>query len=531
MGNSVLLKGGCVIDGTGKKAYPADVLVSAGKIVKIGPGLCAEDARAIDAAGLCVAPGFIDIHNHNDQYIFIDPAAPYKMFQGVTTEVSGNCGEGLAPVPEEFQKLIFDYYSTYYVDEKIFGNTTFDYYFKQVEKLPLGVNVGYLCAHGTIRMAVMGFDENHATGAQVQRMKGLLREGMEQGALGMSTGLVYSPGCFAGKEEIIELCEVVNEYGGVYTNHMRNEGHFLIESVEETIDIARKSGVSAIISHNKAMGKKNWGKTVKTLELIKAAREEGIEISYDQYPYTMSCTVLLWVIPYQYTEGGVSKLLERLADKKIRDEIRKLYFDPDEEWDNPMDNIGYDGIHILTAENVPLAEGKTLTEYAAIVDKDPLDALCDVLIESKGNSLGAFDCMCEEDIGRLMQYEECMIGSDGIPVYPGEKTHPRLCGTFPRILKKYVREEKILSLEDAVRKMTGLPAEKMKLAGKGLLKEGFDADITVFNAGTIDDRATLADPLAKPSGIEYVMVNGEIALEGGAYTGAASGRLLRKAGS
>ena len=528
MAKSILLKGGNVIDGTGKKAYPADVLTEAGLIKKIGEDLDVPGARIIDAVGLCVSPGFIDIHNHNDQYIFIDPAAPYKMFQGVTTEISGNCGEGLAPVTEEFKKLIFDYYSTYYVDEKIFNNTTFGYYFKQVETLPLGINVGYHCAHGTIRMAVMGFDEKHASGKQIQQMKELLREGMEQGALGMSTGLVYSPGCFASKEEIIELCKVVKEFDGVYTSHIRNEGHFLVESIEETIDIARQSGVSAVISHHKAMGRKNWGKTIKTLELIEAAKNEGVDICYDQYPYTMSSTVLLWVIPFQYTEGGVSKLLQRLADKKIRDEIRKLYFEPDEEWDNPMENIGYDGIHILTAENVPLAEGKTLAGYAGLVGKDPLDALFDILIESGGNSLAAFDCMCEEDIKRLMLFEDCIIGSDGIPVYPGDKTHPRLCGTFPRILKKYVREEKVLSLEDAVRKMTGLPAEKIRLRGKGLIKEGFDADITVFSAETINDKATLEDPLAKPEGIEYVIVNGEVTLAGGAYTGVSSGKLIRK---
>ena len=530
MENRVLIKGGDVIGGTGKKAFTSDVLIETGKIKQIGRDLEIADATVIDASGLIVAPGFIDIHNHNDQYIFIDPTAPYKIFQGVTTEISGNCGEGLAPVPEEFKKLIFDYYSTYYVDEKIFNNTTFDYYFKQVEKLPLGINVGYHCAHGTIRMAVMGFDENHADGAQIEKMKALLREGMEQGALGMSTGLVYSPGCFASTEEIVELCKVVKEFDGVYTTHMRNEGYYLIESVEETIDIARKSGVAAVISHHKAMGKKNWGKTVKTLEMIKAARKGGIDICYDQYPYTLSCTVLLWVIPFKYTEGGVSKLLERLADKKIRDEIRKAYFDPEEEWDNPIDNIGYDGIHILTAENVPLAEGKTLNEYAALVGKDPLDALCDILIESNGNSLAAYDCMCEEDVKQLMQYEECIIGSDGIPVYPGEKTHPRLCGTFPRILKKYALDEKVITLEDAVRKMSGLPAEKIKLKGKGLIREGFDADITVFNAKTINDRATLAEPLAKPDGIEYVLVNGEIAIEKGVYKGAASGKLIRKRG-
>jgi N-acyl-D-amino-acid deacylase len=522
----LIIVNGNVVDGSGRPSYFDDIAIKDGKIIKIGDVNLLKAKHSIDAKGFVVAPGFIDTHSHNDGYIFVDDSAFYKLSQGVTTEISGNCGEGLAPVSQKYLSEIRDYYEPYFCPEDLIQFTDHTKFFEKIDRLKLGINVGYYCAHGTLRMCVMGFEERKPTADEMQSMKKYLRIAMENGALGMSTGLVYSPGCFAETEEIIELCKVVKEYGGVYASHIRNESNGLIDAVQEAITIAEKSGVLTIISHLKAMGKRNWGKTELILEMIHKANERRVNIAFDQYPYTMSCTVLYWVIPTKYLEGGVTKLVERLKDEKIREEIRNMYFNPIEEWDNPMENIGLEGIHILMAKNVPEADGKTLIEYAQKKGLDPIDALFDIIIASGGNNLAAYDCMCDADVNLLMKDENGSIASDGIPVPIGEFTHPRVSGTFARVLGKYVREDKILSLENAIRKMTYLPASKTGLLGKGLIKEGYDADITIFNANTILDQSTLEKPLAKAIGIEYVIVNGQIAYENGAYTGASSGKRL-----
>lgn len=525
----LIIRNGNVVDGSGNPGYFADIGVRDGKILHVGSIDTRNAKRIIDGEGLVVAPGFIDSHAHNDGYIMVDNSAIYKLSQGITTEISGNCGEGLAPVSETYLKEIREYYEPYYCPDDISQFTDHTKFFKKIDELKLGINVAYYCPHGTLRMCVMGFAERKPTESEMKRMKEYLQIAMENGALGMSTGLVYSPGCFAKKEEIIELCKVVKEYDGVYTSHIRNESNGLIEAVQEAIDIAEATGVSTIISHLKAMGKKNWGKSKVVLEMIHKANERGVNITFDQYPYTMSCTVLYWVIPSKFIEGGVAKMVERLKDHKIKNEIKKMYFDPEKEWDNPVENIGFEGMHVLTAKNVPEAEGKTVAEYAKEKGMEPVDALFKIIIESEGNSLAAFDCMCDEDVNFLMQDENGMVGSDGIPVSEGEYTHPRVTGAFPRVIGRYVREKKIISLETAIKKMTYLPAIKTGLYNKGLLKKGYDADITIFNKDTILDQSSIFDPLKKAAGIEYVIVNGQIAFENNDYTGAESGRrLVRK---
>lgn len=530
MTNDVIIKRGNIIDGSGSPGYFADIAVKDGKIAKIG-NLDTEDAEQfVNAGGLVVSPGFIDIHAHNDGFIFIDNSAFYKLAQGVTTEISGNCGEGLAPVAKKYQKEIEEYYKSYYPPENFSDFVSYRYFFQCIEELRKGINVGFHCAHGTLRMAAMGFAERIPDSHELKVMKEYLREGMENGALGLSTGLVYPPGCFAEKDEIIELCKIVGEYDGVYATHLRSEGMYLAESVKEAIEIGKAAGVQIIISHHKALGKTNWGKTKETLQLISEANKEGLRVSLDQYPYTSGCTVLFWTIPVQYTEGGIGKMIERLKDPDTRQAIRKEYFDPDGKWDNPVENIGFGGILVLTAQNVPGAEGKTIEQYAGEISKDPLDTLFDIIIESGGNSIASFDSMCESDLTEVMKHPETMIGSDGIPVMTGENTHPRLCGTFPRILGRYVREKQILGLEDAVRKMTSLPAARAGLGNKGLIREGYDADITVFDKDTIIDRAAFDNFSAEPEGIKYVFVNGKLSLENGRYTHAGSGKLIRKKG-
>lgn len=524
----VLIHGGKIIDGTGKPGYLADIAISDGKIVKLGACSSLTAIREIDASGYIVSPGFIDGHAHNDGFLFLDNSAFYKLMQGVTSEISGNCGEGLVPVNPRYQKEINEYYTSYNPPENFSKFTSHEYFFKCIENLKLGINVGFYCAHGTLRMAAMGFAERNADKNDLDKMKEYLREGMENGALGLSTGLIYAPGCFSDTEEIIELCKVVSEYNGVYVTHLRNEGMHLVESVKEAIEIGRTSGVSVIISHHKAVGKPNWGKVKDTLKLISQANAEGLNVSLDQYPYTSSCSVLLAALPEKYTAGGIGKLVDRLKDSSVREGIRSECFHPKEEWDNFIANVGFDGILILTAQNVSGVEGKTISQIAKETSKDPLDVLFDIIIESEGNSLAAYSSMCEDDLLEVMKYPDTMIISDGVPVKVEEKTHPRLCGTFPRVLGRYVREKQILTLEEAVRRMTSLSSGKIGLHNKGCIKEGYDADITIFDEETILDQATYENFFQKPNGIKYVLVNGKIAMENGEYTGSGSGKLIRR---
>lgn len=525
-----IIKDGEIIDGTGKKRFPGSITMKGGKIVGIGTdvGELQEDSirakRIIDARGKIIAPGFIDPHAHNDGYIFLDPSNIYKLAQGVTTEISGNCGEGLVPVSETYYDETYEYYRPYYPGDDFHTYGSGQAFYSRVEQLPLGTNVGFLCAHGTLRIYAMGFSSQKAGEPQMELMKEKLAECLEAGALGMSSGLVYSPGCFADTRELIELCKVVKQYGGIYATHMRSEGYALREAVEEVIEIARASGVRTIISHLKALGKNYWGMSHEITELIESARKDGVDIFCDQYPYTNSCTVLHWVIPVEYTEGGFVRMCSRLSDPAERLHIKDMYENKFGKWDNLMENITPQGIHILKADHTPGAVGLTLQQYADYTGTDAYDALFDIIISNKADAIAAFDCMSEEDIRFIMQKDYCMTGSDGIDVLPEEKTHPRLTGTFPRVLGRYVREQGVLPLEEAIRKMTSLPAFVLGLKHKGILRPGFDADICIFDKQTIVDKGTLDNFNIKPQGIEAVLVNGAVAFENGQYTGAACGK-------
>ncbi|NLD18676.1 MAG: D-aminoacylase [Clostridiales bacterium] len=531
MSYNLIIKGGKIIDGTGKKRYRGCLAIKDGKIAKIAPVIDDASEITIDAGGKVVSPGFIDPHAHNDGYIFMDPSNSYKLFQGVTTEISGNCGEGLVPVSDEYFSEICEYYRPYYPADDFNTYKTGAVFYGKIDGLPLGNNIGFLCAHGTLRMSVMGFSAKAADSSRLELMKKRLAECMESGALGMSTGLVYSPGCFADTEELIELCKVVHQYNGIYCTHLRSEGYGLIDSVNEAIRIARESKVRTVISHLKALGRNYWGLSAKIIELIESARADGIDIYCDQYPYTTSCTVLHWVIPIEYTTGGFVKMCQRLSDPAERQHIKDMYANKFGLWDNLMENITPSGIHVLKADKTPDAVGKTIQGYADSMGADPHDALFDVIVANKADSIAAFDCMSEDDVKYIMKrHEYCMVGSDGIDVLPKEKNHPRLTGAFPRVLGKYVRQEAVLSLETAVKKMTSLPAKVVGIPNKGILKKGFDADICIFDEDRIIDKGTLDDFNIKPEGIEWVIVNGKIALADGQYTGTASGRRITKQG-
>ena len=526
---NILIKNGMIIDGLGTPAFPGEVAIKDGKIVKVAEKINGSAETIIDAEGMVVSPGFIDPHAHNDGYIFLDPSNMYKLAQGVTTEISGNCGESLFPVSEKFFDETFNYYASYYPTEAAMRNyTTAKNFFSDVKQLPLGNNVGYLCAHGSLRMSSMGFASRQATTEELEAMKAMLTEAMESGAMGMSCGLVYSPGCFADTEELTELCKIVKAYDGVFTVHMRSEGFGLIQAIKEVIEIARKSGVRTIISHLKALGRNFWGMSVEALALIEQAQADGLEIFCDQYPYTTCSTMLHWVIPNEYTEGGMLKMCERLAEPEVRERIKGMFDNKFGPWDNLMENFTPAGIYVLKADHSPDAIGKSLQDYADSINGDPYELLFDIIIADKADVIAAFEAMSEEDIGRIMQKDYCMVGSDGIVVKPEEKTHPRLTSAFPRVLGKYVREENVVPLEKAIRKMTSLTASVLGLEEKGQLSEGYDADICIFNPATVKDTGTLADFNQLPEGIQYVLVNGKVALQNGQYTNAASGNLVLK---
>lgn len=526
----LIVRNGRIIDGLGTPAYRADVGICDGKIVKIGD-LKEHDAQeTIDAKGLCVAPGFIDGHGHNDGILFRDPSAISKLSQGITTEISGNCGEGLAPVNPKYFPEISAAYKPYYPPDAFGSFTSFGRFLEAIDRLPLGIHVGFLCGHGILRMSTMGFAERAATKAEMEQMKTYLREALESGCLGMSTGLYYAPGCFSETEEIIELCKVLKEYGAVYTTHMRSESMRLLASIEETIRIAKESGVKVIISHLKALGKPQWGLAQQMLAKVEQANAEGCDIHFDQYPYSANCNVLSAILPGESQEGGVDRLIERLRNTAEREKIKARMRPEVTDWDNPVVNFGYDGIHILTADGTPDAVNKTLSEYAEASRQEPLDALFEVIINSGGAALAAYDGISERDLETIMQSPLGMIGTDGIAVLPHEQTHPRLYGAFPRVLARYVREKKLLTIEQAVHKMTALTAASLGIQKKGQIKVGYDADITVFDPDAILDTATFQNPQVRAEGIPYVIVGGKIALVRKEYTGAAGGVLLRKKG-
>ncbi len=520
----MLILNGRVVDGTGNPWFRADIGIKAGRIVKIGSLASASANKIIDARNLIVSPGFIDIHSHSDFALIKDPKAESKIMQGVTTEVIGNCGLSTAPIRENTRGLLEKYLEPIRFKVKL-NWFTIGEYLNQLEKQGIGLNVATLVGHGTIRIAVMGFDNRLPTKEELDDMKLLVSQSMEDGAFGMSSGLIYPPGCYSNTRELIELCKVVGKYGGIYTTHIRDEEDALIESVKEAIEIGKLSGIPVHISHHKAAGRANWGKVKETLNLMDEAREKGIDVTCDQYPYAASCTFLSTVIPIWAHEGGTGKLIARLKDPEIRRRLAKEIEEGIPEWDKIM-------IVSVSSEKNKNFEGKTIAEISEAVGKNPADVTFDLLIEEEATVMAVFFEMCEEDVCTVMKHPVTMIGSDGLAVTPsgilGEvKQHPRSYGTFPRVLGKYVREERVLTLEEAIRKMTSFPAQRLGFRDRGLIREGFWADITIFDPSEIVDKATYTDPHQFPEGIKYVIVNGELVVEDGKHTGTLAGKVLR----
>jgi len=519
---NVVIKNGRIINGTGSPWFRGDVGISADRISRVGDLGRYETEREIDANDLMVCPGFIDVHTHSDVSFLANPRADSKIIQGVTTEIVGNCGDSAAPATELGKSFLSEEYDEKGIDWD--WNTVAEY-LQKLEANGLPLNVGTLMGHGTIRASVMGFEARDPTTQELESMKSLVENGMREGAFGLSTGLKYAPGCYAKTGEIVELCKVVHQHGGIYATHIRNQGNFLIESINEAIEIGRRSGVPVQISHLKVKGRNNWGKAENMLRIIDDARESNVDVTFDQYPYLAGSTGAFAITPSWAREGGVKRFLERLKDsdqrKRIESEITQQ-----EDW------TGSEKLVIAKFDPDRSLEGKSLEEIGNLRGKAPESAMCDLLLEANGTVPVILFFGWENDVRDIMTHHAMMVGSDGSSLAPQGilgvgKPHPRSYGCFPRFLGRYVLQEGLLSVEDGVRRMTSFPAQRYGLAERGILRANMFADLAVLDPKNVIDIATYKDPHQYARGVEFVIVNGTIAVENGEFTGQLAGKTLR----
>ena len=521
----VMILNGKIISGIGNPWFYGDVAIANGKIVKVGRLAGEQAARTIDATDRYVSPGFIDGHSHSDLFLFVEPKAEQKIMQGVTTENVGMDGMSVAPINEEDIADWRKHLSGLAGDPKIeWGWRSFADYLDALDALPTSDNISSYVGLGTIRLKVMGMTDREPTADEIELMKKLAAQSMEEGARGISSGLIYPPSQYQSVPEVVEIAKVVRQLDGIYDVHLRSEGDHLVQSVEEVIQIGRQSGIPVLITHFKVMGRRNWGLSEKTIDMVDNARREGVEVTLAQYPYTAGSTMLHAVIPPWYHAKGPDNLIRMLREDKesIKKDIRDRT-----DWENWASNNGWENIVASSVESAANKqyEGKSIAEIAAMRGlEDPADAAMDLLAEEELAVGMIIFCMDEKDVLRIMKHPSVSYITDGLL---GGKPHPRVYGTFPRILGRYCRDQKIVGLEDAVRKMTSLPAEKLRLKNKGRIAEAYDADITVFSLDTIIDHGTYEDPKQYPAGIDYVMVNGELVVEDGKHTQATPGRTIR----
>jgi N-acyl-D-amino-acid deacylase len=518
----LIIKNGKVIDGSGNPWIKVDIGVIGDQIVTIGKLSNYKSENIIDAKDFVVSPGFIDIHSHSDISVLVDPKVQSKIRQGVTTEVIGNCGNSAAPMNHDLKEYREKYARNQVPEDFEFNWESMKDYLGLIELQGSSFNVIALVGHGTIRQNIMGHENRKPTKEELEEMKNMVAQAMKEGAWGMSTGLIYPPSVYGDTDEIIELVKIVAKYNGIYASHIRGEGETLLEAVSEAGEIGLKSGVPVQIAHFKASGKPYWGKTVESLALVRKYRDKAVDLTFDQYPYIASSTGLSALFPHWAHEGGAEKMIERLRNTETRKRMRKeLRFDY--EWKDIM---------VVFTKNSPLFNGKNLEEIASIEGKDPYDSVCDLLIAENNQVPAVMFGINEEDLKRVMKSPYGMVGSDGTAVSPNGvlgrgNPHPRYYGTFPRVLGHYVREH-VISLQEAIRKMTSAPAQKLGIKDRGLLREGFKADITVFDPLKIKDRATFMNPKQYSSGIPYVIVNGETVIEKGDHTTKLPGNPLLK---
>ena len=499
-----------IIDGTGRPSYSGSIGIKDGKIVMTKG--TEEANETIDANGCFVSPGFIDPHSHCDFTLGQSELNIIKTNQGITTELAGNCGSSSAPVSRQNINHLKNLLSvgTSKFDDDMINWTSFKDYLQYADSCQKTMNVRFMVGHNALRIAVMGMENRPSTKKELDTMKGLLREAMQDGAAGFSTGLIYTPGCYADENEVLELAKVIEPFDGIYASHIRNEAEGVVEAVEEVIDVGRRAGVRVDISHHKVLGKQNWGKQKKTLELISRANDEGIKVICDQYPYTKCMTTTNACMPPWHLEGGFGALSEKLKNNEFRAKIKAEMENPDTPYDNFFLNAGgWDGVYVTFAERTPKAAGKYISEYAKLTGKDPWDAYFDMCIENNCIAGAVYSSMCDEGICEIFKSPYCVVGTDGITRSLEENGHPRACASFPRALSYFVREKKIVKLEEAIRKMTGLTADFLNVKNKGYIKEGYDADLVIFDFENLRDTATYDNAVSMAEGICRVIVGGE----------------------
>ena len=526
----LVISDGHIMDGTGSPWYSGDLGIRAGKIAAIGNLSQAARKRTIDAGGKVVAPGFIDMLGQSEMTILVDLRLPSKIFQGITSEITGE-GNSIAPLNDAIIQSDRKSYEYYHLtpDWK-----TFRQYFGRLEKQGIGINLGSYVGATQVRRMVLGDEDRQPTPEQLEQMKTLVREAMKDGAVGVSTSLEYAPAPYAKTAELIALAGEAGKFGGIYATHMRNESDSVLEAIDEALRIGREGHIPVEIWHIKVAGKSNWGRMPEVVAKINAARAAGADVSADTYAYTAWYNDFSAFIPPWAHDGGTQKLVERLKDPATRARIRKDMLTPSRDWDNEWQEIpGPEAIMIGAVQNPALLsmQGKRLSEVAKLWNKDPIDALFDFLIQDPNTGVAVFG-MSQPDVTLALQQPWVSIDNDSEGTSPEgllghAHPHPRAYGTFPRILSKYVREDKALSLENAIRKFTALPAQRMRLADRGVLKTGMWADVVVFDPATVRDRATFDNPNQLSDGMEFVLVNGVPAIDQGKMTGALPGKVLR----
>lgn len=530
----LIIKNGHIVDGSGNPWVSGDIALRGDRIAKIGKLENATATQVIDARGLVVSPGFIDMLGQSELALLIDNRSLSKLSQGITTEITGE-GQSIAPQNALTTATLqpeLDHYGLKIDWTDLTG------YFQRLEKTKTPLNIGTYVGAAQVREAVLGDVDRVPTAEELEKMQALVADAMQEGAFGVSTALIYPPGHYAKTDELIELAKVAGHYGGIYATHMRSEGQSETEAIEEALRIGREGNLPVEIFHLKVIGKPRWGSMPKIVGMIQAARDSGQDVSADMYPYVAGGTALASSLPPWVADGGVSKLLERLKDPAVRSRIKKELATEHPNWENLyLGSGGASGILLSGIQNPDFKQynGKTLAQFAETQRKDPLDALMDLVVADKAQTGAIYFIASEEDLRFGLKQPWTSIGLDGSetsldgPLYDPHN-HPRAFGSMPRFLGKYVREEHLLPLEQAIRKITSLPAQRERLRDRGLLKQGFFADITIFDPATIIDKATYENPTQVSEGVKYVFVNGAIEYEQGKLTGAMAGQALRGPG-
>src|SRR6185312_11868941 len=524
-----VIRNGHIIDGTGSPWYSADIGIRNGRIAKIGSLRNAQARTVIDASGLVVTPGFIDMLGQSELSMLVNPHVPSKIFQGITTEITGE-GGSIAPMNERILAADRSGFEHYGITPDW---TTFAGYFKRLQHQGMGLNLASYVGATQVRRMVLGEEDRAPNPTELERMKALVREAMQEGAVGVSTSLQYAPAPYASTEELIALAAEASKFGGIYATHMRSEGDTIDQALDEAFRIGREAHIPVEIWHLKAAGKRNWGRMPEIVDRIDKARASGVDVEADTYAYTAWFNSFSAFIPPWAHEGGDVKMVERLKDPATRARIRKQMETDSKGWDNEWLEIpGPQAILVSVVQNAKLLpdEGKTIAEIAKSENKDPINTIFDLLIEDPAISVAVFG-MSEKDVAYALKQPWVSVDNESQGTAPTgllgkEHPHPRAYGTFPRILRKYVREEKLLSLPDAIRKFSALPAQRMRLADRGVLKDGMWADVTIFDPARTHDVATFENPNQLSVGMEYVLVNGVPVIAHGKMTNALPGKVL-----